>query len=121
MPNNETVVMAEVAYRSFAQMAEGDVSICKHFSAHCLKDPLVIIYPPRARPKTKAAAVSPEGFAYKDYVIQLTQKAFDLMGSEVSKALDTESGPPIKMRKLSDGRAFPTYPPSSPVSTYLAL
>jgi len=95
----ESVVMAEVAYLSFVQLAQGE-------------NPLVHIFPPKSRPRTKAAAVSPEGYAFKDYLIQVTQQGFELMNAKMS--FDEEPSPPRPSKKTAEIHfsATTTIPPS---------
>eukprot|EP01125_Pyxidicula_operculata_P013547 TRINITY_DN449_c0_g1_i2.p1 TRINITY_DN449_c0_g1~~TRINITY_DN449_c0_g1_i2.p1 ORF type:complete len:214 (+),score=31.48 TRINITY_DN449_c0_g1_i2:385-1026(+) len=63
--------MAEVAYLSFVQLAQGD-------------KPLLRIAPPDTKPRTRAAAISPEGYAFKDYLVQVTKFGFDFMNAKMN-------------------------------------
>jgi len=87
MGKGDSVVMAEVAYKSFIQLTTGP-------------NPLLRIFPPKSKPRTRAAAVSEEGYAYKDYIVQVTEHGFEFM--RVKPVYDDTSSPPRKQRKLTN-------------------
>jgi len=66
----DTMVMAEVAYKSFVQLTDGD-------------KPLLHVILPKHKPRSRAAAVSEGGYAFKDYIIQVTKHGFDLMNAKM--------------------------------------
>jgi len=78
--------MSEVAYKSFIQLTTGP-------------NPLLRIFPPKSKPRTRAAAVSEEGYAYKDYIVQVTEHGFDFM--RVKPVYDDAGSPPRKARKIT--------------------
>jgi len=86
MGKGDSVVMAEVAYKSFIQLTVGP-------------NPLLRIFPPKSKPRTRAAAVSEEGYAYKDYIVQVTEHGFDFM--RVKPVYDDAGSPPRKARKIT--------------------
>jgi len=92
MGRGDSVVMAEIAYKSFVQLTTGD-------------KPLLHVYPPKSKPRTRAAAISTEGYAFKDYIVQVTEVGFNFMG--VKPVYEDTASPPRKQRKL-------THSPSSP-------
>eukprot|EP01125_Pyxidicula_operculata_P011666 TRINITY_DN3821_c0_g1_i4.p2 TRINITY_DN3821_c0_g1~~TRINITY_DN3821_c0_g1_i4.p2 ORF type:complete len:396 (-),score=78.89 TRINITY_DN3821_c0_g1_i4:201-1388(-) len=71
MNRGESMVMAEVAYLSFLQLAQGP-------------QPLLRIAPPDMKPRTRAAAISEEGFAFKDYLVQVTKQGFEFMNAKMN-------------------------------------
>jgi len=71
MPHPDQVVMAEVAYLSFKQLSAGE-------------NPYITLSPPKNKPRTRAAAVSDEGFAFKDYLVQVTKAGFDIMQAKMT-------------------------------------
>jgi len=86
---SDTMVMAEVAYKSFVQLAEGD-------------KPLLRVIPPKHKARSRAAAVSEEGYAYKDYAIQVTKYGFDLMNAKmVFDDFSEEAHPPRKKKQTN--------------------
>jgi hypothetical protein len=98
MPNPDSVVMAEVAYHSFIQLTRGP-------------SPYALVTPPKNRPRNRAAAVSEEGFAYKDYHVQVTASGFEVMQTKMAVLEGRPPGehngdasaeePPAKRRRLS--------------------
>jgi len=86
MGRGDSVVMAEVAYKSFIQLTTGD-------------KPLLRVFAPKTKPRTRAAAVSEEGYAYKDYIVQVTEHGFELM--RVKPVYEDAGSPPRKQRKLT--------------------
>jgi len=93
MGKGDSVVMAEVAFKSFIQITTGP-------------NPLLRIFPPKSKPRTRAAAVSEEGYAYKDYVVQVTETGFEFM--RVKPVFDDSSSPPRKQRKTDMSLMSPT-------------
>jgi len=77
MPHPEQVVMAEIAYLSFLQLSKGDT-------------PYIVLQPPKNPPRTRAAAVSEDGYAYKDYTVKVTKAGFDIMQAKMSALSDNE-------------------------------
>jgi len=92
MGKGDSVVMAEVAYKSFVQLTTGD-------------KPLLRVFPPKSKPRTRAAAVSAEGYAYKDYIVQVTETGFEFM--RVKPAYEDTASPPRKQRKMNQSPSSP--------------